>query len=578
MTLNEEQFKEFLIEANIINGRELANYEEMSKKTGQSLQDFLLNKNIISEEDLMKIAAYLSGIPYINLEKEIVPPEILQIIPEPVARKHNIIAFKKRGRELQVAMLDPKDLQTIDFIKKKTNLKISPRLTSSASIKNILRQYQRGLRAELEEIIGKEIQKISVKVGEKPEELKKVSEDLSIIKFVDTILKQAILQDASDIHLEPMEKELVLRFRIDGILHEAMTFPKELQSALVARIKVLSNLRLDEHRLPQDGRFKIETSEYKYSFRVSVMPIFEGEKVVLRLLPEEAHGFTLETLGFWGRDLELLHKHIRKTVGMILVTGPTGSGKTTPLYTVLDILNTPRVNISTVEDPIEYRMPRINQTQVNPKIGLTFANGLRALVRQDPDIIMVGEIRDIETASLAINAALTGHLVLSTLHTNSAAGALPRLLDMKVDPFLIASTVNVIEAQRLVRVLSPDKEKYQLTSSEIQALGKDIDLDRLLTIMKKEKIVDQKADWPDISFYKAVPSERFPDGYKGRIGIHEIMEVSPAIKELIVKEVHADEIEKQAQKEGMITMIEDGLVKAVQGITTIEEVLRVIQE
>lgn len=579
MTLSDEQFKNFLLDANIISEKDLVNYEEMAKKSGQNLQDFLVNKGVLSEEELAKIAAYIYGIPYINLEKEIVEPEVLRIIPEPLARKHNIVAFKKRGQELQVAMFDPRDLQIIDFIKKKTNLKISPRLTSPASIKHILRQYQRGLKAELEELISvnRGLRGIGA-ASDRLEELKKISEELPIIKVVDTILKNAILQDASDIHLEPMEKEIVVRFRIDGILHEVFSFPPEFQNALVARIKVLANLKLDEHRLPQDGRFKIETSEYKYSFRVSVLPVFDGEKIVLRLLPEESHGFTLESLGFWGRDLELLHKQIKKPVGMILVTGPTGSGKTTTLYTILDILNTPRVNISTIEDPIEYRMPRINQTQVNPKIGLTFANGLRALVRQDPDIIMVGEIRDNETASLAVNAALTGHLVLSTLHTNSAAGALPRLLDMGVEPFLIASTVNVIEAQRLVRLLTADKEKYNLNSSEIQALGKEIDLDRVLKIMKDNKIIDPRADWSSIPFYKAVPSHHYPDGYHGRTGIHEIFEITSTIKELIMKEADSDAIEAQAKKEGMITMVEDGIIKAAQGFTTIEEVLRVIRE
>ena len=580
MILDDNQLKNFLIDANILSEKDLVNYAEMAKKSGQSLQDALINKGALPEEEMVKIAAYISGIPYINLEKETVESEVLHIIPEPIARKHNIVAFKKKGRELQVAMLDPKDLQTIDFIKKKTNLKISSRLTSSQSIKHLLRQYQQGLGAELDEIINKELKEVAAtRSGDQEiEDLRKISEELPIIKIVDTVLKHAILQDASDIHIEPAEKEVILRFRIDGILHEIMKLPKELQSALVARIKVLSNLKLDEHRLPQDGRFKIETPEYKFSFRVSIMPIFDGEKAVLRLLPEISQGFTLDSLGFWGRDLEVIHRHIRNPVGMILVTGPTGSGKTTTLYTVLDILNTPRVNISTVEDPVEYRMPRINQIQVNPKIGLTFANGLRSLLRQDPNVIMVGEIRDEETASLAINAALTGHLVLSTLHTNSASGALPRLLDMKVEPFLIASTVNMIEAQRLVRILSPEKEKYQLSSSEIQALGRDMDLDRLLDIMKKSKVVDAKSRWQDIYFYKPVPSERFPDGYKGRIGIHEILETSSAIKELILKGASADEIESQAKKEEMITMLEDGVIKAARGITAIEEVLRVTIE
>jgi type IV pilus assembly protein PilB len=357
-----------------------------------------------------------------------------------------------------------------------------------------------------------------------------------------------------------------------------MTLPKIAASGIVARIKVLSNLRLDEHRLPQDGRFKVETPDYKYSIRVSIMPVFDGEKVVMRLLPETARGFTLEQLGLRGKALEDVQDNLRKPVGMILVCGPTGCGKTTTLYSMMEILNNPGVNICTIEDPIEYRMPRINQTQVNPKIGLTFAAGLRALLRQDPDIIMVGEIRDNETASLAINAALTGHLVLSTLHTNSAAGAIPRLIDMKVEPFLISSTLNLIIAQRLVRRLCPEKEKYYLKESELDNISKYCDLDRILKILREEKLAKPNQPITKIPFYRPKPTKECPDGYKGRIGIFEVLPVTQTIKELIVKEATADQIEEQAKKEGMITMVEDGFVKAAQGITSIEEVLRVIIE
>jgi len=342
---------------------------------------------------------------------------------------------------------------------------------------------------------------------------------------------------------------------------------------------VLSNLKLDEHRLPQDGRFNIKTEDYKISFRVSMLPVYDGEKAVLRLLPEDAKGLTLENLGFRDRALEKVHRNIKKPNGMILVTGPTGCGKTTTLYTIMDILNEPGVNISTVEDPIEYRMTRINQTQVKPKIGLTFVNGLRALVRQDPDIIMVGEIRDSETAGLAINAALTGHLVFSTLHTNSAAGSFSRLIDMKAEPFLISSTANLIIAQRLVRKIYPDtKQKYILSSNEIKSLSKEIDLEKILQILKNEKIIKPKDDWNNIEFYKPGKSNDCPDGYKGRIGIYEVLEVNETIKNIIIKEAPTNEIEAQAKKDGMITMLEDGFIKAVQGITSIEEVLRVTKE
>jgi len=335
---------------------------------------------------------------------------------------------------------------------------------------------------------------------------------------------------------------------------------------------------LDEHRLPQDGRFKVETEDYKYSIRVSILPVFDGEKIVMRLLPETAKAYTLEGLGLRGESLEDIQDNLRKPVGMILVTGPTGCGKTTTLYAMMEILNIPGVNISTVEDPVEYRMPRINQTQVNPKIGLTFANGLRALVRQDPDIIMVGEIRDNETAGLAINAALTGHLVLSTLHTTNASGSIPRLIDMKAEPFLISSTLEVILAQRLVRKLCKEKEKYTLTDHEIKEIAKYCDLDRVLKILKEEKIVKPKATFKDVEFYRFKATKECPEGYSGRIGIFEVLPVTETIKEMIVKEATSDQIQAQAQKEGMRLMIEDGFIKAAQGITSIEEVLRVIIE
>ncbi|MEK7090776.1 MAG: GspE/PulE family protein, partial [Patescibacteria group bacterium] len=341
---------------------------------------------------------------------------------------------------------------------------------------------------------------------------------------------------------------------------------------------VLSHLKLDEHRLPQDGRFKIETADDRVSFRVSILPVYDGEKAVLRLLPEGSKGFTLEGLGFHGEQLEIIQKGIRKTTGMILATGPTGSGKTTTLYTMMDILNHPEVNISTIEDPIEYRMPRINQTQVRPDIGFSFANGLRSLLRQDPDIVMVGEIRDNETAELAINASLTGHLVLSTLHTNSAAGSLPRLTEMKVEPFLIASTVNVIVAQRLVRRLCKTSKTYSVTPEQLKEWDENLDTERIMDALKKEKIVKPNAGWKDVSFYHPEPNADCPDGYQGRIGIHETLHVTETIKELINANATADKIAHQARKEGMLTMFEDGIIKAAQGITSIEEIIRVSSE
>jgi len=583
MRVEDSQLKAFILDAGLTTKEKIEKAEKRAKKLKKRLADILIKQKILTKEQLIKLEAYILGIPFVNLEKENIPKDVLQIIPEPIARRHNIIAFRQKENNLEVAMLDPEDLQTIEFIKKKSDLKILPRLTNPDSIKSALKQYQKSLEAEFGDLIKKQGGKIKV-VTEKgkeqsKEDLEKTAEAVPIIKIVDTLLKHAILQQVSDIHIEPMEKEVIVRYRLDGILHDAMTLPKKIHSGVVARIKVLANLKLDEHRLPQDGRFKIETEDYKISFRVSILPVYDGEKIVMRLLPEDTKGLTLEKLGLRSEALERVHRAIKRPNGMILVTGPTGSGKTTTLYTAMDILNEPGVNIATVEDPIEYRMPRINQTQVKAQIGLTFASGLRSLVRQDPDIIMVGEIRDNETASLAINAALTGHLVLSTLHTNSAAGTFPRLIDMDTEPFLISSTVNVILAQRLVRKIYPDtKKKYKLTAAEIKSLKQEVDLDHIVEILKKEKIIKPKDNWSTIEFYHPGKSEECPDGYKGRVGIYEVLEVNETIKQLVVKEATADQIQTQAREDGMLTMLEDGFIKAAQGITSIEEILRVTKE
>jgi type IV pilus assembly protein PilB len=582
MRVEPQQLKAFMMDGGLITSEKFDQCLKIAQEKGLKIEEVLVSEGIISENDLRKLEAYILGIPFIDLEKETIDPEVLKIIPESVARANNIVAFRKKGNNLEVAMLDPEDLRAIEFLKKATPYRILPRLTTPESIKHVLNQYQKTLEAEFGELVKKEEKEIkTVKLEEKiqeKEELEKMAMELPIIRIVDTLIKHAILQRASDIHIEPTEKEVLVRYRIDGILRDAMILPKIAFQGIVARIKVLSNLRLDEHRLPQDGRFKIETPDYKYSIRVSVMPVFDGEKVVMRLLPETVKGFTLEELGLRRKALKDVRDNLKKPIGMILVCGPTGSGKTTTLYSMIKILNNPGVNICTIEDPVEYRMPRVNQTQVNPKIGLTFASGLRSLLRQDPDIIMVGEIRDNETASLAINAALTGHLVLSTLHTNSAAGAIPRLIDMKVEPFLISSTLNLILAQRLVRRLCGEKEKYYLKEGELDNISKYCDLERVLKILREEKLAKAHQPLTKIPFFKPKPTKECPDGYKGRIGIFEVLSVTPKIKELIVKGATSDEIEKVAKEEGMRTMVEDGFVKAAQGITSIEEVLRVITE
>ena len=583
MRIKDEQLKRFVIDSGLIPRKDLDAAEKKAAEQSVPMATVLVNEGSISVDDLRRIESYVLGIPFISLGDKKIDFEVLSLIPEPVARNHNIVAFKKHADALEVAMLDTADLPAIDFIKKKVGLKILPRLTDTESMKAALRQYQKTLKDEFGDIIVKEadaLKLVAEETGEEKseEDLKKMAEDLPVVRIVDTLLRHAIIQNASDIHIEPAENEIIVRYRIDGMLHDAMTLPKHAGSTIVARIKVLSNLKLDEKRLPQDGRFKMEMEGQKVAFRISMLPVYYGEKIVMRLLRENRSGFSLEGMGFHGNALERIHHATKQTTGIILITGPTGSGKTTTLYTILDLLNTPEVNISTIEDPIEYQMARVNQTQVKPEIGFTFATGLRSLMRQDPDVIMVGEIRDEETASLAINAALTGHLVLATVHTNSASATVARLIDMGSEAFLLVSTLKVVIGQRLVRKIGENKESYILTDDERTELAKHIDFDRVLDSLKEEKFVADDATWRTIPFYRPKEMKSNDDGYKGRVGIHEVLPVSLAIKELVVKNATADEIEAQAKKEGMLTMLEDGITKAARGLTTIEEVLRVISE
>ncbi len=582
MKVDAKQLKEFLVDADLVEEKTINDAMKLAAETKRPLSDILLKQKVVTEENLRKMYAYILGIPFVDIEKEIIPKEILQLVPEPIARKNNIVAFQKHGKELRVAMLNPDDIQTIDFLKKKTGLKILPCFTSQTGIFAALRQYERSLKAEFGDIISDEKKEDAVA---DEESLEKIAQDLPIIKIVDTLLKHAILQLASDIHIEPDEKEVHIRYRIDGVLQETMTLPKQVLSGIVARIKVLANLKLDEHRIPQDGRFKIEDDSKKISFRVSILPVFDGEKIVMRVLNESAKGLTLEGMGFWGLSLERIHAAIKRPNGMVLVTGPTGSGKTTTLYTVMDILNTSEVNVSTIEDPIEYRMPRINQTQVKAKVGMTFASGLRALLRQDPDIIMVGEIRDSETMQIAMNAAMTGHLVLSTLHTNSAAATISRMADMKAEAFLVASTVNVILAQRLVRKICPNcKKEVKISAKQLKRIKDSLDFSIITKAVQKSddvelKVLQDVKGLEQAVFYKGEGCDKCGgEGYKGRVGIYEVMEVSESIQRLISSNATATEIDKLARKEGMFSMFEDGLIKAMTGVTTLEEILRVTEE
>ncbi len=570
-----ESILQFLVESHELSLEDGARIrEELSQQSG-AIFDALVTKGLVTEEQYTKAYAHALSIPYVDVRDIPLDKKVLEIIPESTAREHQIVAYEQTPSSLKVAMVNPMDRQIIEFLGKKIDKRVEVALASTTSVRETLAKYQGTLEADLQQVIAE-----ANKAQAGSEDLSKAAADLPIIKIVDSILRHAIGKGASDIHIEPTEDQVIVRYRIDGILHDMMALPKTVLPGIVARIKILSNLKIDEHRLPQDGRFKMESDDFDVAFRVSTLPIFDGEKIVMRLLDESGRGISLDGLGMREKDLGLFRKGIEKPNGMILVTGPTGSGKTTTLYAAMSELNTPDVNISSIEDPIEYRMQRVNQTQVQPKIGLTFANGLRALVRQDPDIIMVGEIRDEETASLAVNAALTGHLVLSTLHTNSAAGAIPRLMDMAVEPFLLSSTIDLVMAQRLVRVLCQEcKKQSTLDQGMLDSLKAVMDLDRVLTVLQTEGALDTAVTWQTFPVFQAVGCSKCQEGYKGRMGIYEIFEMTPSLQEKLTATVTSEVIEEKAREEQrMTTMLEDGMVKVVQGLTSIEEVLRVAKE
>ncbi|MDP3995468.1 MAG: ATPase, T2SS/T4P/T4SS family, partial [Patescibacteria group bacterium] len=586
--LSDKKTKEILEKNNLLGPEDIAKRASEAEKKNIQLDDYLLQAGVITEDILYNAVAITHAVPFINLKDQAIDPDVLFLIPEPIAATYHIIAFAKTSAEISVAMIDPDDIQTIEFIKRKVNVPVKVHVATPSAIADAAKAYHKSLENELSGInkktnigVGTDLpQKGGAKAGP---DLENLAKDVPVIRVVDTLLEYAIFEGASDIHIEPAEKALLIRFRIDGILREVMSLPRALSDGIVARIKILSNLKLDEHRLPQDGRFKIEAKDYKISFRVSIIPVFDGEKVVMRLLDEGKKMLDLPALGLNTQALASIKQNIAKPHGMILVTGPTGSGKTTTLYTMMHLLNTPKVNIATIEDPIEYRMPRINQSQVAPKIEFTFARGLRALLRQDPDIIMVGEIRDAETAGIAINAAMTGHLVLSTLHTNDAPTTLPRLVDMGIEPFLVATTVNVILAQRLLRKLCKNcLTSYNLAPEELQRLEKDHGLNLQSigkTFARAEGSTAASADLGSVLFFKGKGCNKCGNqGYKGRVGIYEALEMTEEMKHLVSSGATAEAIRDAARKAGMITILEDGFLKAKQGITSIEEVLRVTKE
>ncbi len=581
LQVDQKKFEEVLVKLNLISQKQLDQIKIESVRAGKDLDEALIDMKILGSEDVVKAKAISSGVPYVDLSSVKVDQNILKNISKEMAKKYSAVPFGFSGNMLSVAMINPNNVQVIEFIERKSGFRVNPYMASKEGIERIIDQYQ-DLSSEVSEALKNvESQRIEIKTGQ--ESLKEITQDAPVTRAVNTILEYAAKSKASDIHIEPWENALKVRFRIDGILQETMSLPVHIQAALVSRIKILSNLKIDEHRIPQDGRFDVTVDDHEIDIRVSVSPTVHGEKVVMRLLDKSAGIIELEKLGLRGHSFRLIGEAIKRPHGMILSTGPTGSGKTTTLYAVLARLNNPGVNIITLEDPVEYQVKGVNQIQINNQVGLTFASGLRSILRQDPDIIMVGEIRDSETAELAVQSALTGHTVLSTLHTNSAAGVLPRMLDMDIEPFLIASTVTASMGQRLVRKLCPKcKKAYKASPSLVEAIQKTVG--KMLPANEKElKELGYhnipKKDSTDFTLYQAVGCPQCNNtGYSGRIGVYEVFSVTPEIEKLVVNHATTLEVHKQAVEQGMVTMRQDGFLKALEGITTIEEVVAKVSE
>ncbi len=593
MRISDTTIEKILVRTGSIDETKLNELKSDAEANSKSLQDTVLHSNIVDDEKLTEMIAEYIGVPFIRINPKDVSEEVLRKIPEHIARQYNAVLFAAaEDGTLSLAMDDPDDVQALNFIQKEIGYNTRVFLATKNNILECLDIYRGDVNKEIDQVIATQQDAQAENQTVTEEEF---AENSPVAQTVNLLLEYAIKSSASDIHIEPREEFVQIRYRIDGVLREVNRLPRNVLGALVSRIKILSNLKIDERRVPQDGRFKITVSGRQYALRVSTLPIADGEKVVMRILDESNQSVTLEQLGYWGKSLVDIKEAMQQPNGMILVTGPTGSGKSTSLFSILSELNTPDVNISTIEDPVEYKISGVNQTQTNVKAGMTFASGLRALLRQDPNIIMVGEIRDGETANLGVQAALTGHLVFSTLHTNNAATCLPRLLDMEIEPFLIASTVKAVIGQRLVRRLCTFcRQHYTPTSDEIKNIeslfglsnSRDIGyINRLESQAASEKIggdAEQNTNSTTITGLWKESAEGCDEcnhqGFKGRLGIYEVLDVSQTIQRSITTNATSNEIQDEAINDGMVTMQIDGLIKALRGVTTISEVLRVTRE
>ena len=592
MRVSDQTIESILKQGGVVDEPQLADLKLIAERSKQTLQETAIEQKVISEEDLTKLIGDYIGVPFVRIEPKDIPEDVLKRIPEHIARQYNVVLFEKNEDDsLSLAMEDPDDVQALNFIQKEIGYNTKVFLATKSNILDCLENYRGNINAELDEVIA--VQK-DASAEDQNVSQDDFAENSPIAQTVNLLLEYAIKSNASDIHIEPREDYVQVRYRIDGVLKEVNKLPRNVHGALVSRIKILSNLKIDERRVPQDGRFKIKVSGKQYALRVSTLPIADGEKVVMRILDESNQAVKLDQLGYWGLSLATVKDAMAQPNGMILVTGPTGSGKSTSLFSVLSELNTPDVNISTIEDPVEYKIPGVNQTQTNTKAGMTFASGLRALLRQDPNIIMVGEIRDGETANLGVQAALTGHLVFSTLHTNNAATCLPRLLDMGIEPFLIASTVKAVIGQRLVRRLCMNcRQEYTPNEEEIKYITEmfKINTESIKKIHNlEEQAFEDKigGDTPMGSTDSGIEHLWRPNpegcdecghnGFKGRVGIYEVLGISIPIQKMITANATSNDIQDQAISEGMVTMQMDGLIKSLRGITTVDEVLRATRE